>query len=128
MPVTLTLPSEKGTLLDHTEMEKNLTDLRDAVNVARLETVQVNSASFNAGGKQVILANASAASQTINLPVSAVSLDVVYVIKKVDATVNTVTVQADGVETIDGSNTHVLTTQNERIYIICDGTQWHIIN
>lgn len=127
MPVTLTLPSEKGTLLDKAEMEKNLTDLRDALNVTRLETVSVNSAVFNAGTKQCILADATAADIQVNLPISGNALDVVYVIKKVDASVNTVTVAANGAETIDGSNTVVLTTQNERIYIICDGANWYII-
>jgi len=39
MPVSLTLPSVKGSLLDHQEMEDNLTDLQDAVNIARVETV-----------------------------------------------------------------------------------------
>ena len=127
MPVTLTLPSEKGTLLDKPEMEKNLTDLRDAVNVARLETITVNSASYNAGTKQVILADATAANVNIDLPVSSGALDVVYIIKKIDATVNTVTVTANGAETIDGSNTVVLTTQYEKVSIICDGTAWYVL-
>jgi hypothetical protein len=127
MPVTLTLPSIKGTLLSKEEMEKNLTDLRDAVNIARLETVTTNSASFNANTKQVILANATPNDVVINLPSAAVSLDMIYLVKKIDATVNTVTLQADGAETIDGNNTHVLTTQNESVWIISDGTNWYII-
>ena len=127
MPVTLTLPSIKGSLLDHPEMEKNLTDLRDAVNIARLETVTTNSVSFNAGIKQVILADATPNNVAVNLPAAGLSKDLIYLVKKIDATVNTVTLQADGAELIDGANTQVLTTQYEMVFVICDGTAWYII-
>lgn len=75
---------------------------------------------------QVILADATAGAIILTLPVAADRPNVPQFIKKVDASANTVTVQGDGAETIDGANTAVLTVQYEAISIISDGTEWHI--
>ncbi len=48
-------------------------------------------------------------------------------IKKVDVSVNTVTVDGNASETIDGATTAVLTTQWESITIHCNGTAWFIL-
>lgn len=49
----------------------------------------------------------------------------VYFIKKIDNSVNTVTVDGDGA-TIDGASTVVLSAQNEAIMIVSDGTDYFI--
>ena len=75
----------------------------------------------------VILSSATAASFTINLPAAADVSGQVYHIKKIDSSANTITVDANGSETIDGATTAVLTTQYESIQIVCDGTEWWIL-
>lgn len=71
--------------------------------------------------------DASGANRTITLPTAASAKWRKYIIKKIDATVNTVTIDADGAETIDGALTFVLTVQYQAIEIQSDGTQWWII-
>lgn len=46
------------------------------------------------------------------------------IVKKTDSTSNTVIIDADGSETIDGSATQTLTDQYQSIYLISDGTNW----
>lgn len=75
---------------------------------------------------QVVLADATGGAIILTLPAAADRPNVPLVLKKIDASANTVTVQGDGAETIDGSNTAVLTTQYESLSIISDGTEWHI--
>lgn len=69
--------------------------------------------------------DSSAGSITIILPAAATAGNGYYVIiKKTDTTANTVTVQANGSEHIDGSNTIILSIGYQAISLYCDGTQW----
>jgi hypothetical protein len=48
------------------------------------------------------------------------------VIKKTDSSFNAVTIDGNGSETIDGATTIKLSTQNEVVTLVCDGTNWQI--
>jgi hypothetical protein len=48
-----------------------------------------------------------------------------FYIKKIDATANAVTIS--GTETIDGSATQVIVTQNVCLTVVSDGTEWWIV-
>lgn len=74
-----------------------------------------------------ILCNASSAGFTITLPAAANIEGKIYHIKKTDSSGNTVTVDGNASETIDGATTAVITNQYESIMILCDGSNWHII-
>ncbi|MFJ7266674.1 hypothetical protein ACIQV3_08390 [Streptomyces sp. NPDC099050] len=67
--------------------------------------------------------DATSGNITITL-ISAVATRNRYVVKKVDATANTVTVAAAGVQTIDGAAAKVLTTQWETVTVIPSGGNW----
>lgn len=76
---------------------------------------------------RTILVDASGANRTITLPTAASAKWRKYIIKKIDATANTVTIDADAAETIDGALTQVLAAQYDFIEIQSDGTQWWIV-
>lgn len=77
----------------------------------------------------VTLCNASSAAIIVNLGRSAAFVPgTIYIIKKTDSSVNTVTVDPNGSETIDGAATYVLTLQYQTVTIISDGSNWHIIS
>ena len=76
---------------------------------------------------RTILCDASGKALTVNLPAAANVNKQVFNIKKTDATANTITVDGNSTETIDGATTYVITTQYESITIQCDGSNWHII-
>lgn len=48
-------------------------------------------------------------------------------VKKTDASVNKVTIDGSGSETIDGATTVDITAQYGVITIVCDGTSWHTV-
>jgi hypothetical protein len=73
-----------------------------------------------------IKVDASGANRTITLPAAASSTGQVFVIKKIDASANTVTVDANASETIDGATTAVISAQWASLTIQCDGTGWFI--
>lgn len=76
---------------------------------------------------RVILANPSAPI-TITLPTAAGRTGRMFTIKKINASViNTVTVDGNGTETIDGSLTAILIVQNVSITIISDGSNWFVV-
>jgi hypothetical protein len=75
----------------------------------------------------LLLVNATAGAVTVNLPAAASSNGVYLIVKKTDASVNAVTVDADGAETIDGAATQVLSAQYDAVTVFCDGSGWWIV-
>jgi hypothetical protein len=75
----------------------------------------------------VILVDATALAITVVLPLAASSTGLVITVKKLDVTVNTVTVQGNTGELIDGANTQVISAQWASLSMVCNGTSWFII-
>jgi len=74
-----------------------------------------------------VLVDAVGANRTITLPAAASHEHRVYNIKKIDASANTVTIDGNGVETIDGAATVVISVQWDSYTLQCDSTGWFII-
>lgn len=80
-----------------------------------------------------IFADATGGAFTITLPTAASSYDAVnscgdfYIIKRINTGANVVTVQANGVELIDGANTAPIISQYASITVQSNGTQWFIL-
>lgn len=90
-------------------------------------TVISTSTAITAGTSQIILADASSGAITITLPAISASDKRRYVIKKIDATSNAVTIDADGAETIDGSLTLSISNLYDAVCIVPFGTGWFIV-
>ncbi len=76
------------------------------------------------------LITATAASgYTITLPAASGNSGLTYIIKKTDDNSNLITIDGNAAETIDGSATYAeLDYQYAYVTIICDGSNWHIVN
>lgn len=75
----------------------------------------------------VILADASSAGFTITLHAAASATSKVYRIKKTDSTSNTVIIDGNSSETIDGQLTYTLTAEGESVTIVTNGSNWFIV-
>ena len=64
---------------------------------------------------------------TINLPTAVGNEGLTYIIKKVDSTGNTITIDANSTQTIDGEETQTITQQYTSVKIISNGTNWDIL-
>ena len=74
------------------------------------------------------LLDAQLGARVVNLP-SAVGIDgQIFIVKKVDATGNTVTIDPAGAELIDGAATKVISTQNDVVTIQAYNGNWFIIS
>lgn len=76
---------------------------------------------------EVILWDATSGNKVVNLPAASTSTNFVIDIKKTDSSSNTVTIDGNASETIDGELTKILSSQYESITVICDGSNWFII-
>lgn len=74
-----------------------------------------------------ILCNATTAAFTVNLPAAASNSGRIFVIKKIDASPNAITIDGNAAETIDGATTQTLSTQWATLTIQSNGTSWFII-
>lgn len=74
-----------------------------------------------------ILCNATTAAFTVTLPTAVGNTGQVFVIKKVDASANAVTVGTTSSQTIDGSTTRPLAAQWNSVTVQSDGANWVVI-
>jgi len=86
------------------------------------------SASFTvaaADAGKTFLCNSTSANLTVTLPAAADAGDGFVVTIKKTVAANTVTIDPDGSETIDGDGTSSLTAVNSAVMIQCDGSAWY---
>jgi uncharacterized protein (TIGR02145 family) len=64
---------------------------------------------------------------TVTLPAAASNTGKVYYIKNISSTNVTITLDGNASETIDGSTTFNLGSYKHAVRIICDGSNWHVL-
>lgn len=74
-----------------------------------------------------IFADATAGAIIVNLPAAAGASGQVYTVKKIDASANTVTIDPNGAELIDGAATKAIATQYNAFTFQSTGSQWFIL-
>lgn len=75
-----------------------------------------------------LLVDATGASRTVTLPAAAANAGREYVIKKTDATANSVQIDPNGTELLDGSSANrLITATMEALTIQSDGTSWFVV-
>ena len=77
-------------------------------------------------GTSHVLVDTTAGSVTITLPRADTMMGRVVVVKKLVAA-NTLTLDGDGSETIDGAATFAWTAQYQSHDLLSDGTQWWVV-
>lgn len=76
---------------------------------------------------KTILCDATSAAFTVTLLAAATAGNgYSLTIKKTDSSVNIVTIDGDGSETIDGATTYLLRSDDEAVTIVCNGTAWFV--
>jgi hypothetical protein len=93
----------------------------------KVQGVNFAASPFSAEDQTTMMCDATSGNITINLPAISGRIGRIYIIKKTDASVNTVTIDASGSETIDGITTYVLTAQYKYVTIQCNNAAWFII-
>lgn len=76
---------------------------------------------------RTVRVDASGAARTINLPTAASARYRKYTVKKIESSVNVVTVDPSGAELIDGFSTISLTILNQSVTFVSNGTGWDIV-
>lgn len=90
------------------------------------EQITVTNTTHNVGTERTIFADSSSNSITINLPAASTNAGKMLTVKKINAA-NTVTLDGNGSENIDGAATYAMTTNYDKVTVQCNGTQWFII-
>lgn len=75
----------------------------------------------------LVLVDATAGAVTIELPPAASKEGFQIAVKKIDSSVNAVTVDGSASETIDGATTKALSAQYDSVTVASDGTEWWVI-
>jgi hypothetical protein len=80
----------------------------------------------DAGTDCQITVDASGGNRTITLYAASSNSGRQVKIKKLDSSANTVTIDGNASETIDGATTRVIAAQYTSLSLVCDGSNWHI--
>jgi len=91
--------------------------------------VSVSSTPYTAlptSGHTVYKVDASGGAIIFNLP-TAVGNTATFEIKKIDSSANTVTIDGNSAETIDGGTTAVIRAQYASVTLISDNVNWQVI-
>ena len=75
----------------------------------------------------VILGNATSGAITITLPTAVGNTGEVFHIKKIDSSVNAVTIATTSSQTIDGALTQPILTQYQNITVVSNGVGWSVL-
>ena len=92
-----------------------------------LVSINVGHSPYTSANLQFVNCDTSGGNITVTLPPASANTGSIISVKKTDAA-NTVTIDANGAETIDDALTATLSTQWEMISLVCDGSAWFIGN
>jgi hypothetical protein len=91
-----------------------------------LAVTAVKTGAYTASTWDFVLCDTSGGAFTVTLPAASGNGDAQISIKLVTAG-NTLTIDGNASETIDGATTVTLNAQYEALTMICDGSNWHIV-
>lgn len=94
---------------------------------ARYSITSISSDTTFLHGNRVILVDAALATVQVTLPEPTNMIGLFFYIKKVDSSVNEVSVVTPGTETIDGLGEQLIRGQWDSMHITSDGTNWFIV-
>jgi hypothetical protein len=123
MPATIDKFLGKPLLHKHQISDLTVT-VSGNVDISSVATVTTSS---SAGDYTVLLVNATSGQITISLPLASTVTNKIYKIKKIDSSVNTVVIDANASETIDGDLTKEIAFQNTALQLVCNGISWYIV-
>jgi len=96
--------------------------------VAKVTVTSSKTSTYSATtSDDVIRCDASGGAFTVNLPAASGNSGAVLEIIKTDSSANAITVDGNSSETINGATTTTLNTQYEKLKIVCDGSNWLIL-
>lgn len=125
---TTTLGNATLTLGSITTSVGNLTLTNATVNGAAFAVTTQTSAYTATGTDVTILANATGGAFSVTLPTAVGATGKIYTVKKIDSSVNAVTVATTSSQTIDNQTTEPLARQFDAVTVQSDGANWFIIS
>jgi len=75
-------------------------------------------------GDHTLMLNATSGNLTITLPAASTATGRIYVFKRIDNSGNTVGVNRNGADTIDGGNVNIVLSPDQGVILQCMGTGW----
>ena len=120
---TLVTRAGKGSALSHTEMDTNILI---AVPASSNKTANYTVVVGDEG--DLINVDTTSGDITLSLPAVATAGNGFSLhVQKDSSDGNTVIIDPNGSETVNGSSTFVLTSQYASCYLVCDGSEWHTL-
>lgn len=92
-----------------------------------IQTISTTPSTLSSGGIAALV-DATASNIVLNIPLASANTGKVFLVQKTDSTVNSVTLTRQGGDLIDGQTTYTVFNQSSAVFVISDGTNWHIMS
>jgi hypothetical protein len=120
---TMTMPTSDGAAKDYMQ-----TDASGAMSFVGGPALTAKTTTYTATTADKVITCATSSVWTLTLYAASGNAGRTLKVKKTSSDTNTLTIDGNGAETIDGSVTYVMSMQYEEVDLICDGSNWHIFN
>ena len=105
----------------------SLPNILDVTKVRDFKHKEITGSMIVSPGTRLVLADATSGALTVQLPSASLCYGEELTIKKIDSSVNAVTIDGNGSQTIDGNTTYQIIGQYALLKIISDGSNWLIL-
>ncbi len=120
------LPKFKPTTEWGRSIETQLIEFSQDVNIYTKRLIEFNvntiTADYTVDDQNLILADATSGVITVTFLPASMIKGVLYIVKKIDASGNAITLDGNGSETIDGASTASLASQYDVLRVVSDGS------
>ena len=121
---------------DAVKILKNTLRFKDGTNLTSADAASINTTVTSivntdspyslTSSTRTLLCDTSSGAITVNLPAASGNSGLSFIIK-LTTSGNTLTIDGNASETIDGATAHELRADSEFVKIVCDGTNWQIV-
>jgi hypothetical protein len=109
------------------DMNREIRDNFNALHPNLVTTTLNYSVALTDGHAVVVLVDATAGARTISLYTAVSNTGAVITVKKIDASINVVTIDPNAAETVDGQTTLTVRQQFDSMTLVSDGAKWVVV-
>lgn len=108
-------------------LKNSFPNLSKPISKWRVEAISANETVVPADDATLYYVDASGGARTIALPAASTNAGLLIGVKKADSSANSVIIDPDSSELVDGAATLVLTNRYDTVWVLCDGTGWLVV-
>ena len=102
-------------------------DIKDEIDNSSLTVTAVTTTYPIVATDKLVTGDATGGAFDVTLPLLSGNTGKNYIVKKIDASANAVTLEGNGSETIDGALNVALSSRYDNVWVVAGASEWHVV-